>query len=810
MPFSIQTLTGDIMRLNYFKVAIRNMLAQKFYSSLNILGLAVGMAASFLIMLYVTEEMTFDRFHYDYQNIYQTGMHVRIGGQEFKVASSCPPLAAAMLDEIPGVEQATRLIPRETVLMKYEDKSFTEERAFMADSNFFVFFSFPLLEGDASTALKAPHSIVLTTASALRYFANEQAVGRIITVDKEAFTVTGVAAVPPSNSQIQFDMLLSSASDIAYRNAGWDDSDGTLTYFRKNPDTPLPSVESKLRDFVMRHIAPQIEQGFNVSFADFEKQGGIYTFFTYALSESHLYHPEIADTPIPPGDARNVYILSGVGVFILLVACINFMNLSTARSARRAKEVGLRKTVGSSRSQLIIQFLTESSVLVLVATVIGIALCYLCIPAFNLLTGKALVFQQLMSPATLVTVSVIFVITALLAGSYPAFYLTSFNPVDVLKGRTKTSGKSKTLRSLLVVIQFSISTALIICTMVVFRQLRFLQDKGIGLDNRHVLELHQADKLGNNHGVFRDALRNVPGIVNASYTTNSFPGVNAAVGFHVEGLEKDMMFPFYSADYNHLEVLKIELADGRYFSPEFPADTLTCVINEAAAKELGWTDPLGRKIKIDERFAPQVIGVVKDFNFETAKIKVRPLIILPKQQSDNLLIRYTGNAGDAVAALERLWKQYAPGEPCDYTFLDEDFDHVFREERRLGQLFASLSGVAIFIACLGLLGLASFTAEQRTKEIGIRKVLGATVSSVNSMLSKEFLILVLISFAIASAVSWMTMNAWLNTFAYRIEQEPFVFVLAAIIAIGLAWITVSYHFIRAARSSPVDALRCDQ
>jgi putative ABC transport system permease protein len=691
--------------------------------------------------------------------------------------------------------------------VKYGDQSVTETDVFFADSNFFEFFSFKLLQGDVKTALKEPYTMVITAATAFRYFGQRPAVGKIITVENTDFKVTGVAAEAPTNSHIQFDMLIASESDKVMSKGGWSDGDEIYTYFIKNPNTPISSIESKLRDFVILHIVPELEESFGVTFKDFEKQGGVYSFFPYALSTSHLFHPEIQDGPSPVSDIKYVYMVGAIGLFILIIACINFMNLSTARSASRAKEVGLRKTLGSTRGKLVVQFLSESLLCVLVATVIAVAGAYLLLPAFNLLSGKILSFHTILSPEIVVAIVAIFLVVGILAGSYPAFYMTSFKPVDVLKGNIRSGMKSEVIRRSLVVIQFVISIGLIISTMVVYNQLRFLQDKNIGLDKQNVLVVHNTDRLGINTKPFLNAVSNQAGIVKASFTSNRFPGVNSALGFHVAGSTRDLMFPFYSADYNHLEVLKIDLAQGRYFSTEFPSDTSACLINETALRELGWANPLEEKLILDKDYSVNVIGVVKDFNFESSKIKVRPLVILWNATSKNMLIRYNAKARDVVSKVEMIWKEFADNQPYEYAFLDQDFDEVFREEQQLGQVFTVMSGIAIFIACLGLLGLASFTAEQRTKEIGIRKVMGASVASVNLLLSKQFMLLVALSFIIASAIVWYVMNKWLDTFAYRIGLGPVVFLLGGAMAAVVAWLTVSYHFIKAARTNPTQTLK---
>ena len=799
------------MLQNYFKVALRNILKHKFYSSLNIAGLAFGLMSCFLIGLYIYDELSYDKFHQDSENIYCVALHGKIGGQEIETASSCPPLAQTIVSDIPGVEQATRIREWSNVVIKFEDKAFTERKALLVDSNFFEFFSFRLIEGNVKTVLKEPNTLVLTSETAKKYFGNESPLGKIVTVgnDNEAYKITGIAEAAPSNSHIQYDLLLSSASDESMKDGGWTNN-SLFTYYRKNPNTTTLDIDAKLRDVTLQHVGPEIQEGLGIDFKEFEKQGGIYAYYSYSFESSHLYQSKLNDMLSPTGDIKYVYIIGAVGIFILLIACINFMNLSTARSASRAKEVGLRKTLGSVRSKLILQFLAESFVYTLVGTLIAIAAVYLLIPIFNLLSGKALTFSIMLTPVVSGSIIAIFLVVSLLAGSYPAFYLTSFNPVDVLKGKAKAGMKSKGIRSTLVVVQFTISIALIISTMVVYNQLHYLQEKNIGLDKQNVLVLRNTNRLGNNRDAFREELNNQSGIVKASYTNNVFPGINNTSVFRTAGTSQDILLGTYFGDYDHLDVLKIELLAGRFFSKDFPSDSSACVLNEAAVRELGWVDPFKEKLTSFNSEVPldmTVIGVVKDFNFESFKENVRPLVIRLSRRSNNLMIRYQGNAQDVVATVEKAWKKNASSEPFEYVFLDENFDRLFREEQRLGQVFSVMTGIAIFVACLGLMGLASFTAEQRTKEIGIRKVMGASVSSVSMLLSKEFMVLVGIAFLVASALAWYAMDSWLNTFAYRINLGPAVFILSGLIAAVIAWLTVSFHFIKAARSNPSDSLR---
>jgi putative ABC transport system permease protein len=796
---------------NYLKVAFRNILKHKFYSALNIAGLAFGLTACFLIGLYIFDDLSYDTFHKDATNVYRIGLMGKIAGQEINTSSSCSPLAQTMVADIPGVEQATRINGEGNLVMKFGDKALVEQDVIYADSNFFEFFTFELLEGDAHTALKEPNTLVLTKEAATRYFGDESALGKIMTVgnDNKAFTVTGIAKTPPHNSHIKFEIVLSAASNERMRSNQWL-SNSFYTYYRKNPNTSIASIEAKLKEMVIKHTGPELEAGLGISFADFEKQGGIYAYYSFPMLDSHLYKSDMDNDLSPRSDIKNVYFMGAIGIFILLIACINFMNLSTARSASRAKEVGLRKTLGSLRSTLMVQFIAESFVYTFTGTALAIVAVYALLPGFNLLAGKELEFTSILSVQSVIGVGIVFFVVSILAGSYPAFYLTSFNPVDVLKGKARSGMKSKGIRSVLVVVQFTISIALIISTMVVYNQLSYLQDKNIGLDKQHVLVLRNARRLTTNMDAFKESLSNTTGIASSSYTNNVFPGVNNTTVFRAAGTTQDHIMGSYFADYSHMDVLRMTLAEGRYFSKDFPSDSSACVINEAALKELGWTTAVNQKLTTFNGEKPldmHVVGVVKDFNFESFKSKVRPLVILLTAKSNNMLIRYEGSAQEAVTKVESLWKKNATNEPFEYTFLDENFDELFREEQRLGQVFSAMTGIAIFIACLGLLGLASFTAEQRTKEIGIRKVMGASVSSVSAMLSKEFMILVGISFVVACGLTWYFMNSWLSTFAYRIELSAGVFALGGFIAAAIAWLTVSFHFIKAARSNPAVSIR---
>jgi putative ABC transport system permease protein len=803
---------------NYLTVALRNIRKHTFYSAINIFGLATGVAASLFILLYIVDELSYDRFHQDASNIYRIGLKGKIGGQEMETASSCPPLASSMVAEIPGVEAATRINRRDNMVFKNGDLSFTEDKILFADSNFFQFFSFKLLEGDPATALKEPNSIVLTPDLATKYFKGE-ALGKLITIGNEnkSFKVTGIAAEAPHNSHFSFAALLSTSSEKDYYSAPYWTNNGLYTYFKKNPNTDIAAISSKLNEVTDKHIAPEVEAMMGISVQKFREAGNEYGYFTKHLLESRL-HSTWNDDIEPSGNITYIYVFGGVGIFILLIACINFMNLSTARSAGRAKEVGLRKTLGSVRSQMVGQFLAESVVYAFIATLLAFMLTMLLLPQFNLLSGKQLPLFTILNPVILLSAVGLTVIIGLFAGSYPAFYLTSFSAVEVLKGKVRAGLKSKGIRSGLVVFQFALSIILIICTTTVYQQITFLQDRNAGLDKHNVLVINNAGRLATNQVAFKNSLLTKTGVEKVSFTNNVFPGVNNTTVFRNPATRKDHVMGTYFADYDHAEVLKFELLQGRYFSRDFPSDSNAVVINEAAARELAWDKPLQEKLitfggdqskGIVTEIPMNVIGVVKDFNFESYKMKVRPMILRLTDKSNNLLVRYSGKVDNIIKETTALWKEYASGDPFEYSFLDQNFDELFREEQRLGSLFTVFTVLAIFIASLGLFALAAFTAEQRTKEIGIRKAMGASVGGITTLLSKEFTLLVIVSIVLAVVPAYYLLDYWLGQFAYRIEITFAIFAISSLGALLIAWITVGFQAFKAALIKPVDSLRSE-
>lgn len=798
------------MLKNYFKLAIRNILKYKFFSFINIAGMSVGIAAALLILLYVSHESSYDRFHLNADRIFRVGLHGRIGDQDVMTATTCPPMAEILVNEVPGVEQATRIAPFwGTPTLRYEDKAFTEEKMFHADSNFFNFFGFRLLEGDPQTALLEPNSAVLTKSVAAKYFGDGNALGKLIVVGSDrTYKVTGITDDAPLNSHFVYQVLLSSSSADHLQNTNWLNN-YLHTYFILDRQAELRTVEEKFKDLVVKYVGPEIERLMNVTIQQMQEQGGAYGYYTTPLTDIHLRSKSQHEME-PGGNILYIYFFAGIGVFIILIACINFMNLSTARSAGRAKEVGLRKTLGSLRSQMVGQFLAESVLYSFIAVTLAVVICYFLLPQFNLLSGKQLSMSAFASPVFIGFIFLLILFVGVVAGSYPAFYLTSFNAVEVLKGKVRAGMRSKGVRSMLVVFQFALSIFLIIFTAVVYQQINFMQKRNLGIDKHNVLVLPDAERLGTHRSAFKNALVQQTGIVKASYTNNRFPGVNNTTVFKNGGSEQDHIMGVYYADYDHQEVMKFEMKEGRFFSRDFPSDSSAILLNEAAVTEFGFINPLQEEVLRNENGKPErlrIIGVYKDFNFESLKSKIRPLAIRLTNESNQLMIRYDGSPAEIVSKVETLWKQYLPTEPFNYNFLDQNFDQLFRSEQRMGQLFTVFSGLAIFIACLGLFALAAFMSEQRTKEIGIRKVMGASTAGLTLMLSKEFTKLVIVAFIPAAVAAWFVVDNWLNAFAYRVDVHPVIFVGSGAIATIIAWLTVSAQSIKAAASNPVKSLR---
>lgn len=801
------------MLKNYFTIAIRTLHKRKFFASINILGMTAGITACLLIALYIIDEFSYDRFHANADRIYQVGLHNKFGDNDLRRANTCPPLADAMLADIPEVESTLRIHSWLKMDLRYGDKAFVEDKVIFTESNFFDFFSFKLVSGNPKTALKEPNTIVLTEKTARKIFGDENPLDKLIVIDqgdKVTYKVTGVAADCPGNSHFKFNALLSAGADSYFKVDSWLNS-GVYTYFLLKEGASVSDVEKKLEKLVTKYLAPALKNFLGNSIEEFRKAGGIYSFYTTKITDIHLRSTSQEDID-PGGSMMYMAVFGGIGVFILAIACINFMNMSTAQSASRAKEVGLRKTLGSLRSQTIGQFLAESMLYSLVAVALAVVLCFFLLPAFNTLSGKELSIINLLNVEFMLGAGFMLLTIGLLAGSYPAFYLTSFKPVDVLKGKVTAGLKSKGIRSTLVFFQFAISIFLIIVTSIMYTQINFMKERQMGMDKKNVLLIEDVHKLGNNGAAFRNSVAQQTEVLKTSFTAVKFPGTYMATVMRSANSEAEHVVSSYYTDFDSQDILKFEMKDGRYFSKDFPSDSNAVVLNETAAKAFGFDRAEGHEILYSPNASVfvkrHVIGIMKDFNFDSYRTNVRPLaVFLDRNPSPILMVRYKGNAQTLIDNTAKIWKQYASSEPFAYSFMDENFDSVYRSEERIGQLLSIFSALAISIACLGLFALAAFSVEQRTKEIGIRKVLGASVRSLSLILTKEFIVLVLIAFIPASAMAWWVSSQWLSGFASRVDINQFIFVGAGVSAIAIAWLTVGFQSFKAARANPVDSLR---
>jgi putative ABC transport system permease protein len=801
---------------NYVKVALRNMRKNSFYSFINVFGLTIGITGCLFIAIYIWDELSFDKFHEGHQSIYRVALTGKLSEQEISVASTSPPIAPTLIDEVSGVEDAIRMRSYyNDAIFRSEDRSFSEEDVWFTDENFFKFFSFKLIHGDKDQVLSKPNTVVLTEDLAIKYFGRVDVRGETLLVgnDKDMYEITGVSENTPHNSHIKFTALLSMATVYEQGHdysQEWTNN-GLLTYVRKSPELSVGELNNQLDLLVRKYIGPQLEKFFGTPFEQFLERGGKYEYWVFPLTDSRLYS-KVEDAETRKGDIKYVYIFSAVGVFLLIIACINFMNLATARSMGRAKEVGLRKSLGSERKSMITQFLFESGMYVVIASVFSLLLVLLLFTAFNQLAGKELSMIVLLNPVFPISLLFLIVLVTMLAGSYPAFYLTAFNPVEVLKGQIRVGAGGGRIRSFLVVFQFILSIGLIISTIIVFQQLQFMQNKNLGFDKEHIIEVNNANRLTDNRKAFKTDLLQYSNIEQASYTNNTFPGVNNTTVFYKEGSPQEYLSGQYFADYEHAGAMDFKLKEGRWFSKDFSTDTAACVVNEALLKAFAIEEGLAATIlkyedDPDNPIRLKVIGIISDFNFESLKDPVRPMLVRLSEEGNNLLVRYSGSPGEAIDFIEEKWTAYAGDEPLAYAFLDDSFDRLFRAEQRMGRLFTVLTIITIFVACLGLYGLAAYTSERKTKEIGIRKTLGASSWSLTTLLSIQFTKLVAIAFLLATFPAYYFLSAWLEGFAYHVNMNWYVFVAAGVLSLVIAWATVSYQALKVSMTNPVRALK---
>jgi putative ABC transport system permease protein len=803
---------------NYFKIAFRNLWKHKGFSAINIIGLAIGIATCLIIMLFVNNELGYDRFNKKADRMVRVYFQGNVQGEEMKEASVMAPVAPTMKADFPEVQEATRLRDYGTPKLVYNSKSFREDAFAFVDANFFEVFTLPLIEGNAKTALAAPNTVVITKALAKKYFGNENPLGKVISFknnNNAPCKVTGVIDKVPVNAHFHFELFASMASLPESREANWMSSN-FYTYLVLKDSRDFKKLEAKLPGVIEKYIGPQMLESMHASLADFRKQGNNISFHLQRLTDIHL-HSDFQGDLSAPGDVKYVYIFGAIAVFMLLIACINFMNLSTAGASKRSREVGIRKVLGSMKEELVWQFLRESVLIAFIALMLSILLIYLALPLFNELTGQNLTLSFAGHPLLVSGLLLFVLMVGLLAGCYPAFYLSSFKPVAVLKGKFVSGKGSIGLRSGLVVFQFLISIILIVSTLVVYNQLSYIQHKNLGYNKDQVLIVSNTWMLDKNQGAFRQQLLNDPRVAMISGSRYLPAGSSDNNNFFVSpGNESERMIKTlrYEVDENYIATLGIQLKAGRNFSAAYGTDSAAVIINETAAKALGYTNnAVGQIISRANKGEKQhfnIIGVVKDFHFRSLHERISPLLMVLAPDQGNLIVKLKSkDIAGLTAALKKHWSEYGVEDPLSYSFLDERYDNTYKAEQKIGTILGIFAGLTIFVACLGLFGLAKFTAEQRTKEIGIRKVLGATVTQVSTMLSKEFLKLVLIACLIAFPLAWWAMNKWLQDFVYRINISWYVFLIAGIAALAIAVLTVSFQAIKAAIANPVKSLRTE-
>ena len=796
------------MLRSYFKIAFRNLLRYKGFSFINIAGLAIGMACCILVALFIIDELSYDRHHQDSARIFRVVKDfVNDDGTTLPDATTPPAIGAAIQKDIPEIEHVARLMPGwgNKFYVRNGEKRFVEENLYKADSSIFDVFTFTFIKGDPKTALQPPNAIVLTESTAKKYFGSENPIGKTLEVDDwDRQVVTAVIKDVPDNSHFKFDLL------VPLRFRGRDGNPINIntiwgwynyyTYMKLKPNTSIEAVDKKIRD-IFKKNQPENKNHF----------------YSQALTSIHLMS-NLKWELRPNSDRIYVYIFGVVALFILIIACINYINLTTARSSLRAKEIGVRKVSGAIRSSLIGQFLAESVVVALLSAILAISLAELFLPAINMITQKHLQLLGAPNAILLAGVLIFSLIIGLTAGIYPALYLSSFEPVKVLKGVALGINSRFSLRKVLVVVQFTISIALIIGTLVVAQQIHFIQNAKLGLNKDHVIMINDIGYLNrSDRQAIKNSVLQVPGVKSAAATDGIVGGQNWTTSLRWKGSTNSLLVNFLNIDNDYLQTLNLELKEGRGFSKDFPSDTADAIIlNETAVKQLGVPEPaLGQQIVWDESadtiIYAKIVGIVKDFHFTSLKNEIKPFaFVTDNNRQWYLTVKLQGaDMQNTIQQIQSVWEKQVKSRPFQYFFLDETYAKLYKAEQNFKTIFFYITAVAIFIACLGLFGLSAFTIAQRQKEIGIRKVLGASVTGIVRMLSGDFIKLVFIAALIAFPISWWVMHQWLLDFVYRVNIGWWIFVTAISLALVIALATISFQAIKAAIANPVKALRTE-
>lgn len=803
---------------NYFKIAWRSLLKNKGFTAINIGGLALGLTATLLIMFYVIDELSYDRYNENASRIFRVDEDLKLGDNKVQYAVAMPPLAQTLIKDYPDVENVAR-IKKATIIIKKGNENLTENNAIFADPSLFNVFTLPLIYGDKTTALNEPNTVVLSQSAAIKYFNMPNVIGQSLTLPNyPALKITGVIKDIPEQSHFRADFIMAMAGWPDSRSDEWLRSDyNTYVLMRKGADHK--KLEAKFPELIRHYSGSQILKAVGMNYDQFEKSGSYFRLSLMPLTDIHLHSNKTGELSAN-GTVQYIYIFSAIAIFILIIACVNFMNLSTARSSNRAREVGVRKVLGSTRKFLIGQFLTESVLVTFIAAIIALCVAISVLPVFNDIAAKNIAINGLallwILPMLLISILVI----GCLAGIYPAFFLSAFNPVDVLKGKLANGFKGGKLRSALVVFQFAISIFLIVGTLIIYQQLKYIQNRDVGYNRDQVLVIHDAFALGKQAKAFKQEIKLLSGVENVTLTGFLPTTLNHrnTVVFSKDATNdpKKAFFPqAWSVDEDYIKTLGMKLVAGRNFSSQMGTDAHSLIINETAAKFLGFANPVGKMLYYDEGSKQSskrytVIGVVKDFNFDSMRENISPVVMTLDYNTGNLAIRL--NSADLpaiIAQIQNRWKTLVPYGKFTYSFMNADFEVTYRAEQRMGQISIIFTSLAIIIACLGLFGLSAYAAEQRTKEIGIRKVLGASVATILRMLSVDFIKLVFIALLISTPFAWYIMHKWLQGFAYRADISWWIFGLSGMAAILIAFATISFQSFKAATANLVKSLRSE-
>ncbi|MDF1574178.1 MAG: ABC transporter permease [Bacteroidales bacterium] len=800
----------------YLLIAFRNAFRNRAYTLINLLGLTIGISSSIIILLFVIDEVSYDRHHEHFRDIYRICIRGKIQGNEVEAAVSNAPMGATLKSDFPEVEEFTRLYTFDgDPKVRFEEKVFIEEDFYYVDSTFFHVFTAPAVYGNPDDMLNRPNTVVLTEETARKYFGNEDPVGKLLQVgeQEENFEVTGVVRGFPENSHFRFNMLGSMSSIYLANYTQWL-GNNNYTYIRLGKDADPGQLQAKFPELIAKHMGTELEEVLGLSMEEFLASGNIYGYFLEPLKDIHL-KSDLQFEINPGGSRSSVIIFSVIALFLILIASVNFMNLATASASRRATEVGIRKVAGADKSSLVRQFIVESFLITLMALILAVVLVELFMPGFNSITGKGLELESLGTLRLIIGLLVIGLFVGFVSGSYPAFFLSSFKPVDVLKSGAMRGARGASLRRILVTFQFVVTIFLFICTILVNRQINYLRDKDLGFNKENLVVIDRVYVLGAQTDAFRQELLKNPSILQVTLSSSVPGGLIGDNAYLPEGASTHETYAINNlwADWYFQEAYELEILEGRWFQQEIPTDSTALILSEAAVRALNFDDPLDRRLYTqfgeDTSDPHHIIGVVKDFHFQSLHQEIRPLIIRFNDVNKNqMTVKISDTeAGMTLDYIEKIWNSFREQQPVHMTFLEEELAALYNNEEKTATVFNIFSILAIFIAALGLLGLTSFSAAQRTKEVGIRKAMGASIASVLLSLSREYIWLILLSTMAAWPLGYFFMKDWLQDYPLRVGLDPVVFILSSLMAFIIASVTVLLRVYQSASANPVKALR---